>query len=222
MPDILLINPNTSADTTTMMVEIAAGALPNGFRVQGATAARGAPMIVDEDEMAFAAAEVQRTWARSAAERAGAGWHGVIVSAFGDPGIGQVRASAAVPVVGICEASLLEAAQGGRRFGIATVTPDLADLIGRCVAQLGLAPVYTGIRLTEAPPRALAADPQALEDALAEAVRRCIEDDGAEAVVIGGGPLGRAAAALQSRWNVPVIAPIPAAARRLLALLGQA
>lgn len=214
MPRVLLINPNTSAATTRMMVDIAAARMPAGFVVEGIESLSGVPMIVDETEMAQAASEVPRSW-----QRAGPGWDGVIVSAFGDPGIEAVRASTRVPVVGICEASLSEAGEGGRRFGVATVTPALAGLIARQVAALGLAGHYAGIRLTPGAPRALAADPDALVEALARAVAQSIAEDGAEAVVIGGGPLGRAAASLQGRFPVPLVAPIDAAVRQLLALL---
>lgn len=215
MPDILLINPNASTETTAMMVNIAASGLPVGCRVLGATASAGPSMIVNETELNAAAFEVEKVWQR---ER-GTGWAGVVISAYGDPGIDLVRASCSVPVVGICEASMLEAGADGRRFGIATVTPDLTDaLLGRAVAY-GMAPLYTGIQLTEGDPRALAADPVALEEALARAVQRCIDHDGAQAVVIGGGPLGQAAVGLASRFSVPVIAPISAAMRRLCALI---
>ena len=50
-------------------------------------------------------------------------------------------------------------------------------------------------------------------------MRRSIELDGAEAVAIGGGPLGQAAIALAPRFATSIIAPIPAAMRRLLRML---
>jgi len=214
MQEILLINPNSSASTTEMMVEIAAGEVSAGFQVKGATARTGPTMIVTEAELLAAASEVQRVW-----QAAGPGWAGVIISAFGDPGIERVRAACRVPVVGIAEASMREASAGGRRFGIATVTPDLVGPIEGRARALGLLAVYAGIRLTDGDPRQLAADPQALEEALARAVQRSIDDDGAEAVIIGGGPLGQAAIGLQGRFAVPVIAPIPAAMRLLMSRL---
>ena len=216
MPDILLINPNTSQATTRMMVDIAAAALPAGFRVQGCTARSGVPMITNEAEMRRAVPQVLRSWQDAAAQQH---WDGVIISAFGDPGIAQVRAAARVPVVGICEASLREGGAGARRFGVATVTPALAGMIDRQVQALGLAAAYTGIRLTAGDPRALAADPDQLLQALAGAVHQCVERDGAEAVVIGGGPLGQAAGQLQHLLGVPVVAPIPSAVRELLQLV---
>lgn len=213
---ILLINPNSSQATTAMMVAIASAELPVGYGVTGVSARSGPTMIINSAELEASAPEVERNWRESGGQCAG-----VIISAFGDPAIGRVRAVAQVPVAGICEASMLEAAQGGRRFGVATVTPELADAIHARAMHLGLAKSYTGIRLTPGDPRALAADPQALEDALGLAVQACIEQDGAQAVIIGGGPLGQAAIALAPRFAVPVIAPIPAAVRYLLRHLKQ-
>ncbi|MES2941804.1 MAG: aspartate/glutamate racemase family protein [Pseudomonadota bacterium] len=221
MPDILLINPNTSSASTDMMVRIAAACsagLPGSLTISGCTAGQGPAMIVNEAELAAAALQVQLAW-QAAAVAAEKSWAGIVVSAFGDPGMETLRATTSLPVVGICEASLLEAAQGGRRFGIATVTPELAGLIQQRVDELGLGAAYTGIRLTPGEPRTLAANPAALQIALAEAVNQCIVDDGAEAVIIGGGPLAQAATQLQARWGIPIIEPIPAAVRQLVALL---
>jgi len=214
MPTILLINPNSSQATTDMMVRIAQADAPAGFTVVGATARGGPSMIVNETELQAAAVEVERVW-RGTSEP----YAGVIISAFGDPGVDQVRAligagGGTTPVVGICESSMLEAAEGGRRFGVATVTPELVDAIDAKARQLGLDGLYTGTRLTPGEPRALTANPQSLEDALAVATQQCL-DEGAQAVIIGGGPLGQAAVSLARRFEMPLIAPISAAVRRL-------
>ncbi len=213
MPDILLINPNTSQRTTDMMVAIASATLPPGYRITGMTAASGPAMIVNETELAAAGRQVEQVW-----KNAGADWSGIIISAFGDPGLERVRASSRVPVVGICEASMREAGANGRRFGIATVTPDLLSAIDADVDALGLRTSYTGTRLTEGDPRVLASDADALEAALGGAVRACMAD-GAQAVIIGGGPLGQAAVRLAPRFDIPIIAPISAAISQMLGLL---
>lgn len=219
MPDprlrrILLINPNSSRATTEMMVGIAREALPAGFVVEGVTATKSPPMIVTRAALAAAGDEVVAIGVAQASRYAG-----VIVSAFGDPGLEALRARVAVPAVGICEASMLAAAQGGRRFGVATVTPDLEAPIAERAAALGLAGRYTGIRCTPDDPVALAGDARRLRDGLEAAVRACIDRDGAEAVIIGGGPLGEAAAHLQPLFTTPIIAPIPCAVERLLGML---
>jgi allantoin racemase len=214
MPDILLLNPNTSANTTAMMVEIAQSHAPDGVVVIGATAESGVPMITTEPELAAAAREVVQCWHRQGGQPSG-----VIVGAFGDPGLDELRSICDVPCVGLCEAAMLEASAGGRRFGIATVTPELVIPIYRRAIDLRLDALYTGIRLTPGNPQDLTNHPQRLVDALATAVEQSIEMDGAEAVIIGGGPLGQAALALAGRFRVPIVAPVPAAMRRLMTLI---
>jgi Asp/Glu/hydantoin racemase len=211
---ILLINPNTSRDTTAMMVAIARSCVPDGIGVTGATATRGPPMITTQVALVAAAAEVVEIGIREAA-----GVSGIIVGAFGDPGLETLRRNVSIPAVGICEAAMIEAAAGGRRFGVATVTPDLAAPITERARHLGLLHLFTGIRLTPGDPLALTADPLRLQQHLAEAVATCFDDDHADAVIIGGGPLGQAATGLAQSFEQPIIAPIPAAIRRLVTMM---
>jgi Asp/Glu/hydantoin racemase len=207
----LLINPNTSRATTEQMVAIAAAAAPPGVEIVGVTAPRGVPMILTTAELAAAAPVVVELGLSRADDV-----DGIIVGAFGDPGLQELRARLTLPLVGIAEASMLEAAKDGRRFGVATTTPALVEVIAERARGLGVAHLYARIRLTVGDPLALVADPPRLVEALAEAVRQSIDDDGAQAVIIGGGPLGEAAIALAPRFTTPIIAPIPAAVRRLL------
>ncbi|MBA2397827.1 MAG: aspartate/glutamate racemase family protein, partial [Bradyrhizobium sp.] len=55
---ILLINPNSSAATTAMMVGIAQATAAGACETAGATARRAPPMIVEPDALAAAAGEV--------------------------------------------------------------------------------------------------------------------------------------------------------------------
>jgi Asp/Glu/hydantoin racemase len=214
LKQILLINPNSSVDTTAMMVEIAQATGQGEVSVAGITATRSPPMIVTAGQLSAAAAEVIEIGVREAPK-----FSGIIVSAFGDPGLDQLRRQVSVPAAGLCEASMIEASMGGRRFGIATVTPQLVVPIEQRARDLGLMHLYTGIRLTSGDPAQLAAKPLDLERALAAAVAQCFEEDHAEAVIIGGGPLGQAAVGLARSFDQPIIAPIPAAVRRLMALM---
>jgi Asp/Glu/hydantoin racemase len=207
---ILLINPNSSAATTGMMVSIAAHCAAGRVEVIGATATRAPAMITDGSALAAAVDEVIEIGLRAVGE-----YSAIIIAAFGDPGLAQLRSRVAIPVVGLCESAMTEASVGERRFGVATVTPELVEAIDGSAAALGLRSCYAGVRLTHGDPLILAADPALLVERLADAVTGCIELDGARAVIIGGGPLGQAAIALAPRFTIPVIAPIPAAMRQL-------
>ena len=114
---------------------------------------------------------------------------------------------------------MLAAAENGRRFGVATTTPLLEAKIDALPEALGLRSRYTGTRFAEGDPQELMRDPARLRAALAGAVEACIAQDGAEAVIIGGGPLGEAARELQPMFTVPIIAPIPSAVARIIRLI---
>jgi Asp/Glu/hydantoin racemase len=211
---LLLINPNSSQATSEMMASIAHKAANGRLAVASATARRSPRMILKPDELAAAADEVVEIGTRHEP-----GCLGIIVSAFGDPGLALLRERVGIPVVGICEASMLEASRDGRRFGVATTTPDLADAIAERARHLGLSQLYSGIRCTPGDPLAVSRDEERLRTSLWHAVRASVDLDGAEAVIIGGGPLGQAAEQLQPLFDVPVIGPIPSAVTRVLGLL---
>lgn len=210
---ILLINPNSNEVTTAMMVAIARSAAADGFDIAGATASRAPTMIVSADALEAAAPEVEEI----ARARSGE-CDGIIVAAFGDPGLAGIKVTMKLPAVGVGESSMQEAAQNGRRFGVATTTPLLKAKIDALPDTLGLRSHYTGTRFAEGDPHELMRDPSRLRTALADAVAACVEQDGAEAVIIGGGPLGEAARDLQPIFPVPVIAPITSAVRRIIRL----
>ncbi|CAL78582.1 conserved hypothetical protein; putative hydantoin racemase or nodulation protein nolU [Bradyrhizobium sp. ORS 278] len=211
MPRILLINPNSSAATTAMMVSIAAECCAGRAEAIGATASRAPAMIVDPEALAASAAEVVEI-ARGHRDVC----DGIIIAAFGDPGAAEIGAWGRLPVIGIGEAAMREAAKAGRRFGVATVTPALVASIASLADRLGLSPQFTGTRLAPGEPAALAADPSRLAAALAEATHACLVKDGADAVIIGGGPLAQAADQLQLQFSAPIIKPIAAAVDQLL------
>ncbi|MEY9460763.1 allantoin racemase [Bradyrhizobium ottawaense] len=211
---ILLINPNSLEATTAMMVAIARSAIPDSFDIVGATATRAPQMIVSAAALDAAAPEVEEI---ASAHRNLC--DGMIVAAFGDPGLAGIKSALNLPAVGIGEASMLAAAEGGRRFGVATTTPLLGAKIDALPEALGLRSSYTGTRFADGDPHELMRDSERLRAALAGAVEACIVKDGAEAVIIGGGPLGGAARTLQPMFAVPIIAPIPSAVARIICLV---
>lgn len=210
MKPILILNPNSNETTTEMMLAMARAVAPDRAFV-GATLTSSPAMIVTEEALLTAEAGVLALGLAQAPHVAG-----VAIAAFGDPAADALARRLAIPVVGICAASMIEAAAGGRRFGVATTTPALRARIDASAARLGLQHLYTGARFTAGDPIALSANPAGMLAALEETVAECFATDGAEAVIIGGGPLSQAAAALARRFKQPVIAPVAAAVRHLL------
>ncbi|MEE2523286.1 aspartate/glutamate racemase family protein [Pseudarthrobacter sp. J47] len=219
---VLLINPNTNKATTALMTGLAREVLqPRGFGVVGLTAAAGPAMITDPDALAESAIHVQLAARHYLDGPDGGDVAAVIVAAIGDPGRAELEKDLDVPVVGIGQASVLAAAADGRRFGMATSTPLLADALGKLVATHGKAGLFTGVRLTPSEPLVLAADPEQQFHELAAAVQESV-DDGAQAVIIAGGPLSETARRLAQVSTARIIEPIPSACGRVLELLAVA
>ena len=205
---LLLVNPNTSSATTASMLAIARDAAPAGVTIEAVTAKFGAPLIVNPVALAVAA-EAVRAVVREQLDNT---FHGVIVSAFGDPGLVLLRATLHLPVTGIAEASLQEAARH-HRFSIVTTTPELVESIAATARAYGHARALASVRITEGDPITLTLNPEALEQALYQACLLAVNADRADAIIIGGGPLASAARRLRSRIPVPLIEPVPAAVR---------
>lgn len=208
---LLLVNPNTNVRTTALMTAIAQGVAPAGVTVEGATATTGAPLILDPAMLAVAAKAVQALVSGTDL----APFAGVVVAAFGDPGLEALRESCPLPVTGIAEAAMAEAAAHGR-FAVVTTTPLLVDAIARRAATQGHAGVFAGTWLTAGDAATLTANPSELLEALEVAIGRALAEASVDAVIIGGGPLAAAAAALRPRLPVPIIEPVPAAIRLAL------
>lgn len=220
---IALINPNANVQTTEMMVDIARNALPHfssgpHVTITGHTAATGPDMIIDMDALSRSQDTVEailRDLTHVEARRPDA----VIISAYGDPGLDVAATLFPGRAFGIGTESFRAAADGRRRFAVATTTPGLVPGIAAIAERLGLEASYCGTYLTRTGPLELAADATRQRDELATAVETAIRDGGAEAVIIGGGPLAQAARELAPRLDVPLIEPIPTAVRAAIATL---
>jgi Asp/Glu/hydantoin racemase len=211
MRRLVLINPNTSVATTAAMVEIGQDVAPQAA-IQGLTAAFGAPLITDETALREAARAVLSLRTADAMQNA----DGIIVAAFGDPGLHALRERVGPPVTGIAEAGMAEAAAEGRRFAVVTTTPGLVAAIARRAETYGHGRSFAGTWLTSGDPVEITSDPKRLVAALGEACGRAKLEGRVDAILIGGGPLAVAARALASCLDILITEPVPAAVRLAL------
>jgi len=210
---VALINANISSGITDDMVEIAQQSAQGRLEIVGLTAPFGARLITCEAELDEAARAVLALAPEICADA-------VIVSAFGDPATEALGEVLNRPVVGIAEASMRAAAKGGRRFAVVTTTPGLARRISERAVQLGLGAFCIDPLATQGDAAALMRSPNDLNRGLRELALRAVDELGAQAVIVGGGPLGRAARSLRDTLSVPVIEPIPEAVSYIGQVLG--
>jgi Asp/Glu/hydantoin racemase len=213
MKTVALINANISSGITDDMVEIARQSARGQLAIVGLTAPFGARLITCEAELDEAARAVLALAPEITADA-------VIVSAFGDPAVEALGGVLNRPVVGIAEASMRAAARGGRRFAVVTTTPGLARRISERAAKLGFGAFCIDTLTTQGDAAELMRSPSDLAHCLRELALRAVDELGAQAIIVGGGPLARVAGSLRDTLSVPVIEPIPEAVCYIGQVLG--
>lgn len=215
---IALLNPNTSARSTELMMAGAVAAAPAGVHVEGRTVPRGHAFIADAPALQEAAGAVLDYAPALVAE----GFDAIIVAGFGDPGVAALRQSLSLPVTGLGEAGIAEAARDGMRYAIVTVTPELHESLIAAAHAAAPAEQFAGVFYTQGDVDAMLRNPDQLERALLQACRDAVATDAVRSIVIGGGPLAHAAQDIAAQLQLRVVDPVSAAVRLACARAGLA
>jgi allantoin racemase len=213
---LLLINPNTTPTITDLVLREAKKVAAPGTELVAATGRFGAHYLASRAACAIAAHAALDAFAEH-----GAGVHGVVLACFGDPGLAALKEIADVPVIGLAEAAIVQAALMGRRFAIVTGGERWGPMLEEFVAAQGLSDRLAGIR-TVAPTGAdIARDPDGSLALLAEACRTAARDDRAEVVILGGAGLAGLAPRIAPAVPVPLIDGVVAGVKSAEAIVAQ-
>ena len=212
---ILVVNSNTTDSVTDRIGAAARAVAAPGTTIEAISAPYGLPLIVTRaDWMVAGPATVSALAARRGS------YDAAVIACFGDPGLDAAKELLEVPVIGISEAAFHAACMLGRRFGVVSFTAALRPMFEECLAHHGLTARCAGFRMGPAfagDPGTVAEDRTAL---LAGLVRESVEQDGAEAVILAGGPLAGLAPVLQPHVGVPLVDGTQAAVKMAEALAG--
>ena len=215
MTRILVVNSNTTASVTARIAATAAAACPVGVTCETVSAPFGLELIVTRADWLVAG---PATLAALAEHRGR--YDAAVIACFGDPGLDAAKELLDVPVVGISEAAFHTAAMLGRRFGVVSFTAALQPMFEDCLDHHGLRGRCTGFRMGPAfdgDPGRVAEDRR---DLLLDLVQQATTQDGADTVILAGGPLAGIAASLQPLTTTPLIDGTAAAIRMAAALAG--
>lgn len=216
VPKFVLINPNSNGNATTSMAGIARNVAGKRAFIVEQTNLSAPSLLTTPDDMVVATTGVVEI-GKAVAEVPEVA--GIMVSAFSDPGLKELRAvlPSHLPVVGIGEEAFHEAAVGGQPFAIVTITPDPALLASFSdkAEELGYGSQYLGVVVTDGDPNEILKDEARLDAALTTAVNEATAK-GAKAIIMGGGPLSAPATRIQPKVEVPLVIAVEAATRKLL------
>ena len=197
---LLLINPNiTAAVTDTMLAEARRSASP-GTEIIAATARFGVTYVENRIEAAIASHAVLEALAEHAR-----GCDAAIVAAFGDPGLWAAKELMEFPVVGISEAAFLTAHLLGGRYSIVCLSERLGVWYRECAREHGLDSRLGSVRALAVAPSDIAKAKEEMRERLIEQALRAIDEDAAEVIVLGGGPIAGLAREIADRLSVPIV-----------------
>ena len=205
---LLLVNPNiTTAVTDTMLAE-ARRAASAGTEIVAASARFGVSYVENRAEAAIASHAVLEALAAHAG-----GCDAAIIAAFGDPALQAAKELMEIPVVGISEAAFLTAYMLGGRYAIVCLTQRLRMWYAESAREQGLDRRLVSVRALEAAPADIAKAKEEVGERLVEQCLRAVEADGAEAIVLGGGPIAGLAREIAHRLPVPIVDGVSCAVR---------
>lgn len=209
---ILVVNPNSNrAVTRAMSAALEAFRLPGGPTIDCVDIPEGPAGIESQADADNVAPLVRQAVASQPADA-------YVVACFSDPGLYSAREATASPVLGIAQSGMHAAMGLGATFGIISILRRSIPRHLRYVASLHLTPRLAGDRAIELTVAELAQGPVVLERMTAVG-KALIEQDGAEAIVMGCAGMAAYRAPLQERLGVPVIDPTQAAVADALRLL---
>jgi len=140
------------------------------------------------------------------------GYDAVCIDTMSDSGLAAARSLLDIPVIGPGRASMLAALTLGERFSILIMWDRWRHLYRKTIAELGLGARCASIRSIGVAPdnqALLAGKEDEVFPRLLEAARACVEQDGAEVILLGSTTMHQAHGYLAGRLAVPVINPGP-------------
>lgn len=138
------------------------------------------------------------------------GCDAVVIDCAADPALRAAREISELPVVSAGEASYHAAMMVAGKFSVITVLPTTANEISDHLRMYEFSSRVASVRSANVPVLALE-DEQEAEEHLYAAARKAIDEDGAQAIVLGCTGMMAMRDSLEKRLGVPVIEPYSAA-----------
>jgi allantoin racemase len=217
---IAIVNPNTTASMTSRVVDAAAPAARPDTVLVAVTPADGVPSVESHIDEVHAASSVLREVERLERAAPGGKPDAYVIACFGDTGLPGAREAAAGPVVGMTEAALLTASLVAHRFSVITMPKRTREQSDRVVRTLGLGHRCV-VRAVDEPVAEVESGSLHLLEAFVAEGRLAIDEDAAEAIVLGCAGLADLVAPLRDALGIPVIEGVTAAVTIAEGLLAQ-
>jgi len=206
---IKVINPNTTASMTRTIAEAAEAVAAPGTTIVTTNPTMGPVSIEGHYDEAMAAIGVIDEVKKGEAE----GFDGYVVACFGDPGLLAAREAAQGPVVGIAEAAMHMASLVSCGFSIISTLARSRPILEHLVEAYGMSRLCRSVRATNLAVLDLEKPESNARAAILAECRRAVEDDHAEAVLLGCAGMADLQAAIAAELGIPVVDGVTSAVK---------
>ena len=196
---ILIVNPNTTASMTKKIGQAALAIARPDTQILATNSKNGPASIQGYLDVAVCVpgllAEVSQHTDVDA----------IIVACFDDTGVDAVRCLVDVPVIGIGEAAYHMASIVSNKFSVITTLSRSVPGLENNLLRYGLDAKCSKVRATNIPVLKLEDGDQATTDKIRNEIRSAIEEDMAEAIVLGCAGMADLMEQLSQEFGLPVI-----------------
>jgi len=144
---------------------------------------------------------------------------GIVIACFDDTGLDAVRCLVDVPVIGIGEAAYHAASMIAIRFSVITTLSRSVSGLETNLTRYGLASRCANVRATDIPVLQLERGDAATIDKIRQEIRSAINEDKAEAIVLGCAGMTDLMDQLAKEFGVPVVDGVACAVTLVEALV---
>lgn len=211
---LLVINPNTTASMTKKIAEAARHAAASGTQIAAVNPDAGPPSIEGYFDGALAVPGIIREMRKAGPVDA------TIIACFDDTGLEAARCASDQPVVGIGEAAFHMASLIADRFSVVTTLSRSIPVIEHNLVRYGLAARCAKVRASEVAVLDLEIPGSLARERISREIDRAIEEDGADAIVLGCAGMTDLAVHLTAKHNLPVVDGVAAAVKLAEGLVG--
>tara|TARA_R110002072_G_scaffold1655_4_gene13962 strand:- start:712 stop:1395 length:684 start_codon:yes stop_codon:yes gene_type:complete len=196
---ILVVNPNTTASMTKKIAAAARSVARPDTDIVAANSQNGPASIQGFLDVATCVPGLLEEVARHPDVDA------IVIACFDDTGLDAVRSLVSVPVLGIGEAAYHAASMIATKFSVITTLSRSVPGLENNLLRYGLAQKCARVRATDIPVLKLEeGDPATLFKIRSE-IREAIDQDHAEAIVLGCAGMADLMAQLSEEFGLPVI-----------------
>lgn len=196
---ILVVNPNSTASMTKKIGDASGNAASSGTTIVAVNPVEGPASIEGYFDEALSLSGL------IAVVREHKHYDAIVLACFDDTGLDAVRCMTDAPVIGIGEAAFHMASLLSNKFSVVTTLSRSVPAIEHNLVRYGLATRCAKVRASEVAVLDLESDNSNARQKISAEIRSAIENDGAEAIVLGCAGMTDLAANLALQHGLPVL-----------------